>query len=308
MPIEIISSRRRPAMERRTAAIAGIHLAVFLFGTAAVLAKLTSLAASDIVLGRTLFAWVTLLVVVPWMGKHPWHLPRRKLACMLPLGGLLAFHWFAFFQSVITASVAVGLITFSSFPLFTTIIEPYFFIIRRRRRDLVYACCILAGVALVIPEYDLSNRVTLGASWGLGSGLAFAFLQILNRRYVQDISAIELLLGQNLVAFASLLLIFSSPVLSQITLAEWLLLVVLGIVCTALAHTLFVRGLESVSAQTASVITGLEPVYGIALAILVLGEVPGQRTVLGGAIVLGTVICATRDSNRRPTPASTGVA
>lgn len=40
--------------------------------------------------------------------------------------------------------------------------------------------------------------------------------------------------------------------------------------------------------QTASVISTLEPVYGIALAALILGEVPTLRSLVGGAVVLGT--------------------
>ena len=46
--------------------------------------------------------------------------------------------------------------------------------------------------------------------------------------------------------------------------------------CTALAHTLFIGGLAVVTAHTASVIAALEPVYGIALALAFLGEVPGR--------------------------------
>lgn len=274
-----------------------IHFAVFLFGTAAVLAKLTKLAAAEIVLGRTFFATAALLWIVPAFGCRPWQLPRRQLVAMVPLGALLGLHWYSFFQSVITASVAVGLITFSTFPLFTTLLEPYVFSTRRRGRDAIYACCIVAGVALVIPEYDLGNRVTAGASWGLASGLSFALLQILNRRFVRDTSAIELSLGQNLVAFALLLLLFGMPDVAQLGFAGWLILIVLGTLCTALAHTLFIRGLHTVSAQTASLIAGLEPVYGILLAMIVLAEIPAARTAIGGAVILSTVICATRDSN-----------
>lgn len=269
---------------------------MFLFGTAAVLAKLTTLTAAEIVLGRTFFAALTLLLMVASSREPPSAWSRGKLGSLLLLGMLLAFHWFAFFQSVMIANVAVGLITFSSFPLFTVALEPYFFAIRRRRRDALYACAIVAGVALVIPKYDLGHSITVGAIWGLASGLSFAILQLLNRRYVRKLSAGELSLGQNGFAFLSLLLAFGAPDNLSTNPSNWLLLFLLGTFCTALAHTLFIRGLETVSTQTASIITGLEPVYGIALAMLVLNEIPSLRTILGGGVVLGTVICATRDT------------
>jgi drug/metabolite transporter (DMT)-like permease len=59
------------------------------------------------------------------------------------------------------------------------------------------------------------------------------------------------------------------------------LLLVLGVLCTALAHTLFIESLAVLRTQTASVISALEPVYGIALAALLLGELPALRTLVG---------------------------
>ncbi len=75
---------------------------------------------------------------------------------------------------------------------------------------------------------------------------------------------------------------------------EIVLLVVLGLVCTALAHTLFIAALANVTAHTASVVTALEPVYGIALAFALLGEVPGPRTLVGGALIVAAAAFATR--------------
>jgi drug/metabolite transporter (DMT)-like permease len=45
-------------------------------------------------------------------------------------------------------------------------------------------------------------------------------------------------------------------------------------------------------AQLASIIASLEPVYGIVLAILLLGEFPNLRTLLGGMVILSAVIYA----------------
>jgi drug/metabolite transporter (DMT)-like permease len=70
-------------------------------------------------------------------------------------------------------------------------------------------------------------------------------------------------------------------------------LIVLGVVCTALAHTLFIRSMHVLSAHTASVVTALEPVYGIALAFVLLGETPGWRTLIGAALIVGAALRAT---------------
>ena len=71
----------------------------------------------------------------------------------------------------------------------------------------------------------------------------------------------------------------------------------LGLACTALAHTLFIGALAAVNAHTASVIAALEPVYGIVLALALLGEVPGPRTLAGGALIVAAAVIATRRSH-----------
>ena len=81
---------------------------------------------------------------------------------------------------------------------------------------------------------------------------------------------------------------------AQRPVGEVALLAVLGLVCTAFAHTLFIRALARVSTHTASVIAALEPLYGIALAVLLLHEVPDARTMAGGALIVGAAILATR--------------
>jgi drug/metabolite transporter (DMT)-like permease len=69
---------------------------------------------------------------------------------------------------------------------------------------------------------------------------------------------------------------------------------VLGVFCTALAHTLFISSLRRLSAHTASVVSALEPVYGIALAAGLLAEIPGPRTLAGAALIVTAAVLASR--------------
>ena len=73
---------------------------------------------------------------------------------------------------------------------------------------------------------------------------------------------------------------------------DFLYLAFLGIFCTAVAHVLFIKSLVHIKTQLASVTACLEPVYGIFFAFVLLGETPSFRTILGGAIILGTITVA----------------
>ena len=83
--------------------------------------------------------------------------------------------------------------------------------------------------------------------------------------------------------------LFLTPSSALWTLHELLILLILGVVCTALAHTLFITSMRNITAQTASLFASLEPVWGILFGIVLLKDIPTLTTLLGGAIIL----CAT---------------
>ena len=274
-------------MANHKQALIQVHLAVFLFGLSGLFGKFLALPATVIVLGRTGFASLTLGGWLAGQGQCFRPSQWKDLFGLLLLGALLAFHWVSFFRGIQLSTVAIGLLTFSSFPVFVTLLEPLFFQTRWYWQDAVMAILVVLGVALVIPEYRLEAEMTEGAIWGLLSGLSFALLQLLNKGYRQRYSAIFIAFYQDLFAFISLLFVAPLAGLSLST-PDWGLLIILGVLCTAVAHTLFIESLAVLRTQTASIITALEPVYGIILAVLLLGEIPNLRTLTGGLLILGT--------------------
>jgi drug/metabolite transporter (DMT)-like permease len=52
------------------------------------------------------------------------------------------------------------------------------------------------------------------------------------------------------------------------------------------------------SAHTASVVAALEPVYGIALAAVLLAEIPSIRTLAGAALIVFAAVVASKGAIR----------
>jgi drug/metabolite transporter (DMT)-like permease len=269
-----------------------IHIAVLLFGLAGLFGKWLALSPILIVFGRTFFASLMLGAILFFSKISLRAKSRRDLAVLVLLGVILAVHWITFFHSIQISTVAVGLLTFSTFPLFVTFMEPYFFKEKLYLFDILTAGSILLGLVLVVPAFDFQNNVTQGAFWGTISGFTFAVLSILNRKYVATYPPMVIVCYQNWIAAVVLfpLIIFQDLTLQS---SDYVLLVILGVFCTALAHVLFIKSLVHIKAQLASIIASLEPVYGIFFAFVLLGEVPALRTLMGGAIILGTITLAT---------------
>jgi len=211
---------------------------------------------------------------------------------MALMGVILAVHWVTFFQAIQVSTVAIGLLTFSTFPVFVTFLEPFYFRERLELKDILVAFVAVIGVAFVIEEFEIKNSMTQGALWGIASGFTFALLSIMNRKFVKEYSSIIVAFYQDLIATVVLFpfLFLTAPVFR---LTDILLLSVLGVIFTGLAHTLFIKGLANVKAQKASIIASLEPVYGIIAAILLLDSIPTLRVILGGLIILGAAFYAT---------------
>jgi drug/metabolite transporter (DMT)-like permease len=274
-------------VERR--ALVEIHSAVFLFGLAGLFGKLLSFSPLLIVLGRVFFAGITLGLII-FFSSLNWRVKTKNdLFLLLSLGPLLAIHWGAFFQSIQVSSVTIGLLSYSTFPVFTVFFEPWLFREKIKRRNIALALLCLFGVYLIIPQFDWHQADFQGVLWGIFSGFTFALLTIFNRRLSQKYSSLLIAFYQDTVATVALLpcLLWISFPLSLRTLG---LLFFLGTACTALAHTLFIKGMQLIRAQKAAIISSLEPVYGIILAFALLGETPSLRTIIGGLIILAATI------------------
>jgi drug/metabolite transporter (DMT)-like permease len=262
-----------------------IHVAVVIMSATGLFAKWLTLAAWDIIALRCVVAALTLLAFIRFTGTRLALARRRDLAWIVLLGGLMALHWIAFFTAIQMSSVAIGLISIFTFPVITVLIESFFFNEPTDRRDLLVALVVFAGVYLAVPGGLTGGRVVIGAAWGILSALCYALRNVLYRNYLSRYPSSTMMFYQAAVA-AVILLPFVSPGIDLRTEQRWLYLLVLGVVFTAVPHTLFVNSLRTIKASTAGLITCLEPIYGIIIAAVILAEIPKGQTVAGALIVV----------------------
>jgi len=266
-----------------------IHIAVALFGLAGLFGKWLTLSPIIIVLGRVFFAAFALGIALLLSRQKLKFVPAKNIIVLFMMGILLAFHWICFFKSIQVSTVAIGLLSYSSFPLFTALLEPLLLQRRMVPKNILFALICIFGVFLIIPGFELTNLIFQGVLWGLSAGLTFSILTIMNRKLAQQYSYLHIAFYQDLSATLCLLP-FLFVLGAGLQVNHLFLLFFLGVFCTAAAHALFIKGLKHIKAQSAALVGSLEPVYGIVFAILFLQEIPSVRTVLGGMIILSTVL------------------
>ncbi|HYM86818.1 MAG TPA: DMT family transporter, partial [Pseudoxanthomonas sp.] len=182
---------------------------------------------------------------------------------------------------------------------FTAVIEPW---LARRpfsMRELAFGVAVLPGVALVVG--GVPHGMRMGIAVGALSALLVVIFGSLNKRMVEGgdpltVTGLELGAGTLLLTLLAPLMptlfpAFAGDLLVIPSLHDGALLLVLSLVCTLLPFALSLVALRHLSAYGVQLVTNLEPVYAIILAIVLLGE---QRELtplfyLGVAIILAAV-------------------
>ncbi len=268
-----------------------IHIAVFLFGFSGLLGKLIHASPPLITFGRTFFAGIALLAYLLLVRGNLSIRSRRDGLTLLLSGIVLAAHWCAFFQSIRVSSISIALITFATFPLWIAFLEPVFFRERLSAIDAAVAVLVAAGLVVAAPAWNPADPTAQGIFWGMCASVSFAVLALFNRMHVRTYPPLTVAFYQ--LAFAAAAsLPFAVPAAAPLAGTDILLLLILGIICTAAAQTLYIGSLRFIQARLAGIIIGLEPVYGILLALILLGEIPTARTAVGGLIILAAVYAA----------------
>lgn len=270
--------------------ILSLHFAVMLFGLAGVIGKFVSLPAILVTLGRVFFSALFLLVIILFK-RESIKLKRRDYLIITLAAITMAVHWFTFLQSIQVATVAIGTITFATFPLFVTFLEPLIYHERLELKNVVIALLMLFGVILTVPEFSLGNQMTVGIVIGMISSFSYAVLCLFNRYLSSSYHGSVVCFYEQMIATIVLLPAFFI-VKSSISSIDLIAIIFMGIVCTAIAHTIYINSLKKVKVQTAGIISGMESIYSIIFAFILLHETLNTKVLLGGLVILMTSLYA----------------
>ncbi|MFC3093721.1 DMT family transporter [Alteromonas sediminis] len=272
--------------------LVSLHLTVVLLGGTALFSQIISLPATDITLGRSIFAFVvlTLLVYSKRGSLVLTNIRDYVMACFL--GALMAVHWVTYFAAMQYAGVSVGIIALFTFPVITVFMEPFIEKGTIHWQDILSALVVLLGIALIVPAPDLSNDITMGVLVGVFSAFLYSLRNLIHRKHFSQYSGAKAMAWQTAV-ICILLLPFGFNGLRVADIDDWLWLLLLGTVFTALPHALIAQSLKHLRAKTFSLVASMQPIYGVALSIIILNESPNWQTLLGGILVTSASIYET---------------
>ena len=276
-------------MKEETKGLIELNIAVLLLSMIGLFAKWIHLPATIIILGRVFFATIALFLILKLSKQSLKIKSRKELAYLIIMGVCFGIHMVAFFESVQVSTVAIAMVTVYTYPLWVTFIEPFISREKIRKIDLFLAFIVFLGVVLIIPKFEFTNDTFKGVLWGLLAAFTFSIATVMNRKYVQSYPSSLIMFYETGISFIILIpfLFIEHFVVRALDL---FLVMVLGVVFTAITYTLFVKGMKYIKAQKAGLIATIELVYSILFAAIFLAEIPELRTLFGAALILSTAL------------------
>jgi len=237
---------------------------------------------------RAALAFVLLLVYCKWRGIS-FRLRQRDVFPILLTGLLMGIHWTSYFKSLQLSNVAIGMLSLFTYPVFTAFLEPFFLKTKFQGVHLVLAFLVLLGIYFLVPNFSLSDGHTVAIGFGLFSALCYAVRNLILKTKVDTYNGSVLMTYQLIVVTVLLFPVYFLYDLRPIG-DQWPGLLGLVVITTALGHTMFINTFKHFSITTVSIISCIQPVYGIIIGALFLSEVPTWSTILGGIMILASVI------------------
>ena len=249
-----------------------LHLVVFLLGFTAILGKLISLNAVNLVFYRTAIATIASLLLALVLNVK---LRIGKLAVfkLMFIGLLVGLHWITFFGAIKASNVCVTLACLGVSTLFTAVAEP----ISQKRKissvEVLVGVLIILGLATV---FNFEIQYVSGIILGVVSFVIAGVFSVLNKNISHKYDALTVNFYEIIAAAVSILVYLlingSLMPITQISSSDWIWLLVLGVLCTSFAFTATVWIMKQLSAYDVVLAINLEPIYGIFLAYFIFGN------------------------------------
>jgi len=269
--------------------ISGLLLATFFISTSGVLGKYIALPTEVIIWFRASLAMVFLYFFCRYK-KIDLQIKSSKEYLPFFISGIfMAAHWITYFYALKLSNVALGVLSLYTFPIITALLEPLFLKVKFDPMYIFLGLMVLLGLYILVPELSLESDQVKGILFGIFSALCYAIRILILKQHVANYNGTMLMFYQTV-----LITILLVPVLFFMDLSglqsQIPYLILLALLTTAIGHSLMLHSLKFFSATTTTIISSLQPIFGIILAFFFLNEIPTINTFFGGGLILLTVV------------------
>ena len=264
-----------------------------IFGTVGIFVRFIPMASAPIAFCRGVLGCVFLLILMAATGRKPNLQDIKRNGWILAVSGAaIGINWILLFEAYRYTTVAIATICYYLAPAFVTLASP----LVGEKLTAKKLCCIgvaLVGMVFVSGMFQGSQQSSfLGVLLGVGAAVFYASVILMNKTF-SPIGAYDRTLcqlGTAALVIAPYLLVSGGIYFGDMTTLGWVMLLIVGIVHTGIAYALYFGGIRDVNAQTAAILSYLDPVLSILLSALILKEKLDVFSVIGAILILGSAL------------------
>ncbi len=275
-----------------------LNFTMIIMSTSGALGKYISLPPALTIWWRCFLGALLIGLFIKAMGWKVKPKSPKDLRIIVISGILLGGHWITYFYALQLSNVAIGMLSLFTYPMITSLLEPVLYRTPFKFINIVMGIVVIIAVYFLVPAFDFSNDQFKGVLFGIFSSVLYSFRNLLLKEKVVQYQGSVIMFMQLTTVVIVLLPIHLFVDGSRIS-TEWEAVLTLSIVTTAIGHSLFVMSFKHFSISIASLISSLQPIYGIIIAMIFLGEIPTGRSIIGGALIVGTVVVASVQSFKK---------
>ncbi|AUC85481.1 EamA family transporter [Polaribacter sp. ALD11] len=264
-------------------------LATLFISTSGVLGRYIQLAPEAIILCRAFLAAIFIFIFCKFKKVDLKIKSKKDTISFIFSGFLMGAHWVTYFYALKLSNVALGMLSLYTFPVITAFLEPFFIKQRINTVHIFLAILVLIGVYILVPEFSLENNQLQGVLFGILSAFFYALRNLMVKEHVKNYNGSMLMFYQMIVISVLLIPVLFFADFSNVQ-SQLPLLVLVALLTTAVGHTMMVNSLKHFSAATASIISSVQPIFGIIIAYFFVHEIPHFNTFIGGSLILLTVV------------------
>ena len=276
-----------------------INLAMVFVGTSGALGRYVDLPVPVTIASRGILAFLALLLFCKWKGISL-GIGSKHRGIVFLSGILMGLHWITYFYALQWSSVAIGMLSLFTYPVITAFLEPFVLKTKFEKTHLLLGFMVLCGIYFLSPDFNLEDSNTLAIGIGVFSAFCYALRNLILKAKVTDFHGSTLMVYQTGIIGILLLPAFYFVDIN-IVFSQWKGLLALAIITTAIGHTLFLMTFKHFSITTVSILSSIQPVYGIVIGAFFLKEIPELTTVFGGILILGSVVIESFRSSKKKT-------
>jgi RarD protein len=219
---------------------------------------------------------------------------RRNLLPLVISGIMIGFNWILLFEAYRFTTIAVATISYYMAPIFTIIASIFILKERLTVRKAVCVATALAGMVFVSGVLETGISGIKGVLLSMGAALLYSGDVIINKKIkgVQGIDRTIIQMGAAAISVLPYWLINEDFSTMKLALTPVLLVLASGIIFTALPYSLYFSAIQKVPAQTAAILSYIDPVVAVLVSALVLKESISALTMLGTVMVIAAAVAS----------------